>query len=102
MWNVGIIDSSGVRLYYTKQLRQNDIGVLTTGHPVVPTMIIPEKQDLWHIYGYCPQHCTERVNKCHPNPLICICVLVHQCKLNIKSIVNNYCSYILYSYALTE
>lgn len=56
-----IIDSSGFRLYYTKQLRQYDGGTLTMGHIVAPTLMIPERQMEWNITGYCPQLCTERV-----------------------------------------
>ncbi|EDV25402.1 uncharacterized protein TRIADDRAFT_55461 [Trichoplax adhaerens] len=54
------VDTSGFKIFYTRQLRQYDVGTLTMGHAVTPTMMIPEKQDEWNITGYCPQMCTER------------------------------------------
>ncbi|RDD36647.1 DBH-like monooxygenase protein 1-like protein [Trichoplax sp. H2] len=56
----GIVDNSGFRIYYTKQIRKYDIGVLTLGHLITATMAIPEKQSSWNITGYCPQFCTDR------------------------------------------
>ncbi|KAI3363745.1 hypothetical protein L3Q82_001359 [Scortum barcoo] len=51
----GRTDSSGVRLYYTDQLRQYDVGILTTG--LLPsnhlTYNIPPKATLFHTYGMC-------------------------------------------------
>lgn len=58
-----IVDASGLRLFYTKQLRKNDVGVMTLGHLTIPTLIIPEKQNYWNITGYCPKSCTERVGQ---------------------------------------
>lgn len=58
---LGIVDTSGFEIYYTKQLRENDIGVLSLGHLVFPSMMIPERQSHWNITGYCPQECTDRV-----------------------------------------
>ncbi|XP_036003327.1 DBH-like monooxygenase protein 2 homolog [Fundulus heteroclitus] len=51
----GITDSSGLRLYYTDQLRQHDVGILTTGvFPVsrMPYKIPPEAPQ-FHTYGIC-------------------------------------------------
>ncbi|KAM4713254.1 DBH-like monooxygenase protein 2 homolog [Anableps anableps] len=51
----GITDSSGLRLYYTDQLRQHDVGILTTG--VLPGSQmqygIPPKATQFHSYGIC-------------------------------------------------
>uniref|UniRef100_A0A3B5L8J8 Monooxygenase, DBH-like 1, like n=1 Tax=Xiphophorus couchianus TaxID=32473 RepID=A0A3B5L8J8_9TELE len=51
----GIIDSSGLRLYYTDKLRQHDVGILTTGvFPVSHMMYdIPPKAAEFHSYGIC-------------------------------------------------
>ncbi|EDV25401.1 uncharacterized protein TRIADDRAFT_55460 [Trichoplax adhaerens] len=54
------IDTSGFKIFYTRQLRKYDVGALTLGYGVIPTMTIPERQDEWNITGYCPQMCTER------------------------------------------
>lgn len=58
---VDIVDTSGFKIYYTKQLRKNDVGIITLGHLVAPSLIIPEKQNYWNITGYCPGYCTEQV-----------------------------------------
>ncbi|KAG7242932.1 hypothetical protein INR49_017622 [Caranx melampygus] len=51
----GRTDSSGLRLHYTSQLRQHDVGILTTG--VMPLdhiqYNIPPKAPLFHSYGVC-------------------------------------------------
>ncbi|XP_056261677.1 DBH-like monooxygenase protein 2 homolog [Seriola aureovittata] len=51
----GRIDNSGLRLYYTSQLRQHDVGIMTTG--VLPfnhiQYNIPPKAPQFHIYGLC-------------------------------------------------
>uniref|UniRef100_A0A665TQH7 Monooxygenase, DBH-like 1, like n=1 Tax=Echeneis naucrates TaxID=173247 RepID=A0A665TQH7_ECHNA len=51
----GMTDSSGLRLHYTNQLRQHDVGILTTG--VMPfkhvQYNIPPKAPEFHTYGMC-------------------------------------------------
>ncbi|XP_054876024.1 DBH-like monooxygenase protein 2 homolog [Poeciliopsis prolifica] len=51
----GIIDSSGLRLYYTDKLRQHDVGILTTGVFPVSHMeyAIPPKAAKFQSYGIC-------------------------------------------------
>nr|XP_015802787.2 DBH-like monooxygenase protein 2 homolog [Nothobranchius furzeri] len=51
----GITDSSGLKLYYTDQLRQHDVGILTTGvPPMYPFQYkIPPKITQFHTYGVC-------------------------------------------------
>ncbi|XP_014904217.1 DBH-like monooxygenase protein 2 homolog [Poecilia latipinna] len=51
----GIIDSSGLRLYYTDKLRQHDVGILTTGVFPVSHMEynVPPKAEKFHTYGIC-------------------------------------------------
>ncbi|KAL9960045.1 hypothetical protein ACROYT_G033442 [Oculina patagonica] len=54
----GMIDSSGLRFFYTKQLRKYDAGVLQVGAGVNSAMLIPPKQTDWQIDGYCTKECT--------------------------------------------
>ncbi len=56
-----MIDSSGLRFFYTKQLRKYDAGVLMVGAGVNDAMLIPPKQTDWKIAGYCTKDCTREV-----------------------------------------
>lgn len=56
----GVVDSSGVRFFYTDQLRQHDAGTIVFGHNVSPLHIIPPVQR-WHSKGYCDSTCTSQV-----------------------------------------
>ncbi|XP_070705986.1 DBH-like monooxygenase protein 2 homolog [Pempheris klunzingeri] len=51
----GRIDSSGLKLYYTAELRQHDVGILTTG--ILPLehleYNIPPRAAQFHTYGVC-------------------------------------------------
>uniref|UniRef100_A0A3P9KJA9 Monooxygenase, DBH-like 1, like n=1 Tax=Oryzias latipes TaxID=8090 RepID=A0A3P9KJA9_ORYLA len=51
----GVVDNSGLRLYYTDQLRQHDVGILNTGMlPILPAKYnIPPKAAEFHTYGLC-------------------------------------------------
>ncbi|XP_061602971.1 DBH-like monooxygenase protein 2 homolog [Cololabis saira] len=51
----GILDSSGLRLYYTQQLRQHDVGILKAGVLPMGEMQynIPPKATEFHTYGIC-------------------------------------------------
>ncbi|XP_042233945.1 DBH-like monooxygenase protein 1 isoform X2 [Homarus americanus] len=55
----GVVDSSGVRILYTQKLRQYDAGILTLGHTVSPTHIIPPAQN-WNTVAHCTAACTEK------------------------------------------
>ncbi|XP_068222671.1 MOXD1 homolog 1-like [Palaemon carinicauda] len=48
----GVVDNSGLRIYYTENLRQYDAGILMTGHKVTPMQIIPPRQQ-WFSVGIC-------------------------------------------------
>ncbi|XP_020618268.1 DBH-like monooxygenase protein 1 [Orbicella faveolata] len=50
-------DSSGVRFYYTSNLREYDAGIFAVGESVSPFMIIPPKQESWMTVGYCSKEC---------------------------------------------
>ncbi|XP_068114999.1 putative DBH-like monooxygenase protein 2 [Hyperolius riggenbachi] len=49
----GILDSSGIRVYYTAQLREHDGGVLMTGIFTFPAQFIPPASKLFRNYGLC-------------------------------------------------
>ncbi|XP_050715576.1 uncharacterized protein LOC126998176 [Eriocheir sinensis] len=55
----GVVDSSGIRLFYTDQLRQHDAGTILFGHSVSPLHIIPPAQK-WLTAGYCDASCTRQ------------------------------------------
>ena len=54
-------DTSGLRLRYTENIRENDGGILTTGIYLSNLHIIPPLQNLYTSAGYCSQHCTRQV-----------------------------------------
>ncbi|XP_044179878.1 DBH-like monooxygenase protein 1 isoform X2 [Acropora millepora] len=56
----GMIDSSGLRFYYTKQLRKYDAGVLQVGAFVDSTLMIPPNETNWEINGFCSEECTRK------------------------------------------
>ena len=58
---LGLIDSSGMRIYHTKQLREYDAGVIEVGASVDYTMLIPPRQREWPIDGYCTKDCSMKV-----------------------------------------
>ncbi|XP_028940812.1 putative DBH-like monooxygenase protein 2 [Antrostomus carolinensis] len=49
----GLIDSSGVRIYYTPELRKHDVGVLQTGIFTFPVHFIPPGAESYRSYGFC-------------------------------------------------
>ncbi|XP_049677799.1 putative DBH-like monooxygenase protein 2 [Accipiter gentilis] len=49
----GLIDSSGLRIYYTPELRQYDVGVLQTGIFIFPVHFIPPGAESYRSYGLC-------------------------------------------------
>ena len=57
----GIVDSSGLRFYYTENVRQYDAGIFYTGTYSSPHLLIPPQQTNWKMKGYCPAVCTEKV-----------------------------------------
>ncbi|XP_078372318.1 DBH-like monooxygenase protein 1 homolog isoform X1 [Oculina patagonica] len=54
-------DSSGLRFFYTPNLRKYDAGVLTVGESSLPYMVIPPKQESWITYGFCPKECSQEM-----------------------------------------
>ncbi|KAK4288778.1 hypothetical protein Pmani_038210, partial [Petrolisthes manimaculis] len=55
----GVVDSSGVRVLYTEKLRQHDAGILTLGHMLSPTLIVPPGRS-WNTVAYCSSQCTHK------------------------------------------
>ncbi|XP_059354299.1 DBH-like monooxygenase protein 2 homolog [Carassius carassius] len=49
----GRVDNSGLRFYYTSELRQHDAAVLMTGLAVTPGYAIPPKAKSFLTYGLC-------------------------------------------------
>ena len=61
--STGRSDSSGVRFYYTPNLRQYDAGVYSVGDAVTTFMAIPPKQESWLTIGYCPKECNQVIRR---------------------------------------
>nr|XP_045616431.1 uncharacterized protein LOC123769364 [Procambarus clarkii] len=55
--NPGVVDASGLRIFYTERLRQYDAGILMVGHSVSPMHIIPPNHK-WTSVGLCDSSCT--------------------------------------------
>lgn len=55
------IDSSGVRLHITPNLRPKEAGILVTGVAVNPLHMIPPRQKEYATAGYCTGSCTNTV-----------------------------------------
>uniref|UniRef100_A0A673HZ16 DBH-like monooxygenase protein 2 homolog n=1 Tax=Sinocyclocheilus rhinocerous TaxID=307959 RepID=A0A673HZ16_9TELE len=51
--STGRVDNSGLRFYYTSELRQHDAAVLGTGLAVAPGYAIPPKAKSFLTYGLC-------------------------------------------------
>ncbi|XP_025932744.1 putative DBH-like monooxygenase protein 2 [Apteryx rowi] len=49
----GLIDSSGIRIYYTPELRKYDVAVLQTGIFTFPVHFIPPGAESYRSYGLC-------------------------------------------------
>ena len=64
-----IVDSSGLRIYYTSSLRQSDTDNLVIG--TVDGIFVPPNVDEFRVVSYCHSSCTQQVSS-----LICIIRLV--------------------------
>ena len=58
----GVIDSSGLRFFYTNEAREHDAGILFLGHFVTPFMAIPPRTANYPIAGICSADCTSAVS----------------------------------------
>ena len=57
-----MIDNSGIEFFYTSTPRQHDAGILTVGHAVRSSMIIPPNAESYSIVGECSADCTSTVD----------------------------------------
>lgn len=57
-----VMDNSGLRLFYTDHLRQNEGAMLVTGIIISPLQVIPPGQKAYKTAGYCDFHCTDSVS----------------------------------------
>ena len=55
-----LVDSSGIRIHYTDQLRPYDTGMMLIGSEVNFLQFIPPKQDLFTSIGHCTAECTSQ------------------------------------------
>lgn len=55
----GVIDQSGIRLYYTPKLRQYDAAIMEVGLEYNPKNSIPPKASAFRVSGYCSGECTQ-------------------------------------------
>lgn len=54
-----IVDSSGLEVFLTPNLRKYDSGLLTVGHDVSSFQLIPPGEDAFTTVGHCPEVCTQ-------------------------------------------
>lgn len=52
------VDSSGITLYYTSELRPYDVGILEIGLEYTDKMAIPPRQPGFDLVGFCISECT--------------------------------------------
>ena len=58
----GIVDSSGMRMYYTDQPPKIETEMLILGHVTIGHMIIPPGVERYTVTAFCSQKCTETVS----------------------------------------
>lgn len=57
-----IWDNSGIRIFYTNQLRQHEAGVMETGMEITLTQFIPPQEDSFLSEGICSMECLKLVS----------------------------------------
>ena len=65
---LGVADSSGIRIYYTSELRKNEGGVFMTGTNIQalkfrPSLVIPPEAPSFTNVGICSSKCTQNVSE---------------------------------------
>lgn len=58
----GIVDSSGIEFFYTKQKPRYEAGGISVALPIIPLMIIPPKMDIFRHSATCLPSCTDQVS----------------------------------------
>ena len=56
-----LVDNSGLRMVYTKNLRRFDSGILEIGHATLTTLMVPPNAESFTITGECDASCVGRV-----------------------------------------
>lgn len=59
---LGIIDNSGLRIYYTPELRKYDAGCLMIGSAVSPRLLVPPGQENYIVAGHSNPECLGSVS----------------------------------------
>lgn len=77
-----LFDSSGMRLYYTENLREYDAGILLTGQVLLQ---IPPKQEEVSVKGTCPQQCTRALT----NSIYVTASTVHMHYLGVQASIRH-------------
>ncbi|XP_056620191.1 DBH-like monooxygenase protein 2 homolog isoform X2 [Triplophysa dalaica] len=75
--NTGRVDHSGLRFFYTSELRPHDAAALTTGLAVGPLYVIPPRAKTFHTYGLCDTTHFPKVLSETPQDLQVFSVLLH-------------------------
>ena len=57
----GIVDSSGIEFFYTKQKPLFEAGGISIAIPIVPLMLIPPKNKFFRHTATCLPSCTNKV-----------------------------------------
>ncbi|XP_066270877.1 DBH-like monooxygenase protein 1 homolog [Branchiostoma lanceolatum] len=80
----GIRDSSGMRLTYTPELRDNDMGILEVGVLVNKFHVIPPHVQEFKSAGYCSSRCMDAFLEEHGQPIHIIGANLHSHLLGVK------------------
>ena len=59
--HIGVIDSSGMRIWYASSPREHDAGMLAVGYSVNPHMVIPPNAKNFTITSFVHEECTNKV-----------------------------------------
>ena len=58
----GLRDNSGLEIFYTRDLRPTEAGMVTAGHLTTSTQMIPPGQSHFTTGSVCSQQCTQKVS----------------------------------------
>eukprot|EP00479_Gromia_sphaerica_P008110 TRINITY_DN295_c0_g1_i3.p1 TRINITY_DN295_c0_g1~~TRINITY_DN295_c0_g1_i3.p1 ORF type:complete len:383 (+),score=68.76 TRINITY_DN295_c0_g1_i3:191-1339(+) len=59
-FQAGVLDTNGLRYYYTSELRENDVGVLLIGSGASPqAIVLPPQLPSIYVTSECPEKCTQ-------------------------------------------
>ena len=59
---IGVVDSSGMEFFYTSNPPRHRAGILTLGHSVRKSMVIPPNAENFTIASVCTGSCTQSVS----------------------------------------